>query len=415
VSIKRSHRRILVLVGTMTVLPLATGYGVAEAGHRVASGATTEPGGSAASEPTGEPIVIGYAAAVTGGLAPYDSPDGVQCEAENINAAGGILGRPVEVLVRDMQSDPALAATVGQELLDAGSVVILAPPTDDTSIPIAQLALPENVAVLSVEATQPAFPIAAPDNGYLVYYGDNYSAAAVAEFAYGEGHRTAVILTSPDLGSYAILNPQWFGEAFEELGGSVVGTEDWSLGVGEFGSQITDISAIDPLPDLIYMAAPVPDAAQFVRQLRAAGLDIPVYGGDGFDDPDFVEVAGAEAAEGVTFSAAGFPGEGTPLRAWIDDCNERGFEIRNTGNAAAGDAMRVVKAAIEAADSTEPADINAAMQDLENVEGVLTPSISYAGNEINMPTRPLSIVRITDGEPQLVTEMVPEFVPEPTG
>jgi hypothetical protein len=77
--------------------------------------------------------------------------------------------------------------------------------------------------------------------------------------------------------------------------------------------------------------------------------------------------------------------------------------------------MRVVKAAIEAADSTEPADINAAMQDLENVEGVLTPSISYAGNEINMPTRPLSIVRITDGEPQLVTEMVPEFVPEPTG
>src|SRR5262245_47674073 len=195
----------------MTVLPLATGFG--------AAAATTEPGGSASSEPTGEPIVIGYAAAVTGGLAPYDSPAGVQCEAENINNAGGILGRPVEVTVRDMKSDPALAATVGQELLDAGSVVIFAPPTDDTSIPIAQLAAPKDVAVLSVEATQPAFPIAAPDNGYLVYYGDNFSAAAVADFAYQEGDRTAWVLTSPDLGSYALLNPKWFGEAFEHLGG----------------------------------------------------------------------------------------------------------------------------------------------------------------------------------------------------
>lgn len=375
---------------------------------------STEPAtdGSVAA-PIGEPITIGYAAAASGALAPYDSPAGAQCEAENINNAGGILGRPVEVLIRDMRSDPALAATVGQELLDAGSVVILAPPTDDTSIPIAQLALPDNVAVLSVEATQPAFPIAAPENGYLVYYGDNFSAAAVAEFAYGEGHRTAVVLTSPDLGSYAILNPEWFGEAFEELGGEVVGTEDWSLGVGDFGAQITDISSMDPLPDMIYMAAPVPDAAQFVRQLRAAGVDTPVYGGDGFDDPDFVEVAGADAAEGVTFSAAGFPGEGTALRAWIDDCNNRGFEIRNTGNAAAGDAMRVVKAAIEAAGSDDPAAINAAMQELEGVEGVLTTTISYAGNDINMPTRSLSIVRIVDGEPTLVTEMVPEFVPEP--
>ena len=76
--------------------------------------------------------------------------------------------------------------------------------------------------------------------------------------------------------------------------------------------------------------------------------------------------------------------------------------------------MRVVKAAIEAAGSTDPAAINAAMQDLEGVEGVLTPTISYRGNDINMPTRSLSIVRIVDGEPQLVTEIVPDFVPEPT-
>jgi branched-chain amino acid transport system substrate-binding protein len=235
----------------------------------------------------------------------------------------------------------------------------------------------------------------------------------VADFAYQEGDRTAWVLTSPDLGSYALLNPKWFGEAFEHLGGKVVGTDEWKLGVGEFSPQVTKIAALDPAPDLIYMAAPVPDAAQFVRQLRAAGVKSKVYGGDGFDDPDFVNVAGKDAAEGVTYSAAGFPAEGSKLKAWIDDCNSRNHEIRNTGNAAAGDAMRVVKAAIEAAGSTDPAKINAAMQELENVEGVLTPSISYKGNDINMPTRALSIVRITDGTPQLVTEMTPSYVPDP--
>jgi hypothetical protein len=57
VSIKRSHRRVLILAGTMTVLPRATGFGVAVAGHRNASTATTEPGESAVSVPTGPDLI----------------------------------------------------------------------------------------------------------------------------------------------------------------------------------------------------------------------------------------------------------------------------------------------------------------------------------------------------------------------
>jgi branched-chain amino acid transport system substrate-binding protein len=392
----RPARRLLLLVLILLIAAACGGGG----------------GGGGGGGSTPGKIIIGYAAAVTGALAAYDSPDGVQCAIDDINKNGGILGRQVQLIVKDIKSDPAVAATVGQELLDAGAVVILAPPTDDTSIPIAQLAKPKNIPVLSVEATQPSFPLASPENGYLVYYGDNTSAAAVAEYAYKQGVRSTYLMTSPDLGSYALLNPKWFGETIEHYGGKVVGSGSWKLGAGDFSTQITKIQALKPPPDSIYFAGAVPDNAQFVRQLRAAGVTVPVYGGDGTDDPDFVKVAG-KASEGMTFSAPGFPGAGTPLKQWIDDCKSRGYKIRNTGNAAAGDAMAIVKAAIEKAGSAEPAKINDAIKGLENVKGVLSSSITYKGTP-NVPQKDLLIVQIKNGEPQPAQNLKPSWVPEPT-
>ena len=131
-------------------------------------------GGIVQAQAADNDIVIGYAAAFTGGLAPYDSSDGVRSRIDQINEAGGLLGgRKLKLELRDMKSDSALAATVGQELLDMKVSAILSPPTDDTSISIATLAAPSNTPVLSVGGTQPAFPLAVPDNGYLVPYGDN--------------------------------------------------------------------------------------------------------------------------------------------------------------------------------------------------------------------------------------------------
>ena len=99
----------------------------------------------------------------------------------------------VKLIVRDTKSDAVTAANAAQELLDLGAHVLLGPPTDDGLIPMAELAKPRGVAVLSVGSTQPAFPVAAPDNGYLVPYGDNASAAAAAEVAYERGYRKALL------------------------------------------------------------------------------------------------------------------------------------------------------------------------------------------------------------------------------
>ena len=358
----------------------------------------------------GGPIKIGYAAAVTGELAAYDSPSGVQCAIDRVNDAGGVLGRQLELVVKDMASDPVQAGTVGQELLDEGVALILGPPTDDTALPIAQVAAGSNVAVLAVTATQPALTQAA-DNAFMTAYGDNQSGAVAAEVAYESGLRSAWLMLTRDIGSYGIVTPNAFADAFTRLGGAVVGEGNWSYGVNEFGSQVNEIVGSSPAPDVVFFAGPVPDNAAFIRQLRAAGSDAVVYGTDGFDDPAFLEVGQADI-EGTTFSTLGFPEADSALLEFFDDCEARGHDVRNVFTGMGGDAVAVVVAALESAGSAEPADVMEALRGLDEVQGVVTDSITYK-DVGGTPLRNIAVVTVQDGEFTLVEWRRPAFIPEP--
>ncbi len=358
-----------------------------------------------------DPIIIGYGAAVTGGLAPYDSPDGVRCQVERVNEAGGVLGRPIELVVRDMRSDSALSGTVAQELLGLGAVALLGPPTDDTITPMAMMAAADNVPTLSVGGTQPAFPAAAPENGYLVPYGDNASAAAAAEYAYENGARSAALLVSHDVGSYSLMTPEYFADAFERLGGTILKRINYNSGLSDYNAQIAEIRSMDPQPDIIFGGMIVPEAAVFPRQLGSAGLDIPVYGTDGHDDPGVLDIAG-DSADLVRFITHGFPSEGAPLAEFYSDCQARGYEVQNIFFGLGGDSILILKAAIEAAGSTDPAAINAAIKEIDNLPGVTTDSITYKGMG-GIPLKRMTAMQIVDGEFTPAKLVLPEYVPNP--
>lgn len=356
-------------------------------------------------------ILIGYGAAVTGELAPYDSPDGVRCQVERINEAGGILGKNVKLEIRDIKSDSSLSGTVAQELLDLGAVALLGPPTDDTIIPMAMIAQPRGVATLSVGGTQPAFPVAAPSNGYLVPYGDNASAAAAAEFAYENGARTAVLLKSHDVGSYSLMTPEYFAQAFERLGGKVLGRINYNSGLADYTAQITEIKSMGEMPDIVFGGMIVPEAAVFPRQLAAAGLAIPVYNTDGADDPGVLEIAG-DAASQVKFTTHGFPDEGSALAEFYSDCEERGYTVQNIFFGLGGESVLIIKAAIEAAGSTDPAAINAAIREIEGLPGVTTDSITYKGQN-GVPLKRMTMIEVVDGKFTPAKKVLPSFVPNP--
>ena len=376
-----------------------------------ASAAALVVTGGIASAEDKEPVLLGYTAAVTGELAPYDSPQGVECMIEYINEQGGVLdGRPLKLLIRDIKSDPALVGTAAQELIDEGVVAMFGAPTDDTMIPAGMQALPHMITIISVASTQVQWPAAMPEIGFLTPYGDNAAGAAAAEYAYEQGYRTAYMMTSHDIGSYSYVTPRYMGEAFERLGGTVLGEMNWNYGTADYSPQVTEFANMDPRPDVIFSAMIIPDGGVFLKQMHAAEVSIPMYTTDGMDDPAVLEIGGP-GAELLTFATHGFPEPGSKLEWFKNYCEGKGYTYQNIFFGLGGEAVEVVRQAIEAAGSSEPAEITAAMHNLENVEGITARSISYKGYG-GTPYKDLVLVTVKDGSFSLVKHILPDWVPD---
>lgn len=358
-------------------------------------------------------LVIGAAVALTGGLAYSDVPasKGMELAVDEINAAGGIGGKiKIELRTKDVRSDPAQAAVAAQELIDDGIDVLVTPCDADPSIGAGQIAQSAGVPAFSTCASSPTLTVAVGDHMFLNFPGDNVQSAVSATYAIDQGYKTAYILVSPDT-AYTQL-PYYFKEAFEKLGGTVIAEDSYSMGQQDFSAQVTKIQGLDPRPDVIMTAAYEPDFPAFIKQLRAAGLDIPVIGSDGIDSP--TTFALGQAVDGVVFTTAGFAEDGNPLDVYNKKYEAKYGAAPDTIYTAIGyDLVKVIEAAVLAAGSTEPDAVWQAIRGLENVQGA-TSKITYKGTN-GVPIREVAIVRIEDGNRQLVRQASPDatLVPEP--
>ncbi len=362
-----------------------------------------------------EPLVIGYAATLSGFSANADQAGvmGARTMVERLNEEGGIDGHPIELVVKDMQSDPAQGASVTQELLDEGAAVVLGPPFPGQVAGVVRTAAREDVPVLSVTTTGPEYTVVGGSPAFLTAFGDNAQAAAVAEYAATEkGFKTSFYMTSPDL-NYTSKNAEWFAEAFEHHGGENLGSANFTVGQQDFSAQVTQIANLNPQPDIVYASMFMPDAGTFVQQLRAAGVDSAVGGGDGFDNQAFVNFA-KDAANGTIFSTHGYAKEGSRVADFTEEVTafNDGEPPENVGlTALGGDAILLIQAAVEEAGSIEPGAIAEALGNLEDVE-VVTGTVTFAGTS-GVPQKTVYVVEIEDREFVLKNEFVPEFVPEP--
>lgn len=396
ISKRRRARSSVVTLSIVTTL-VAAGCGGGDSG-----------GGSSSDQ-----LTVGFAAAKTGSLAPFDQPiiQGLDFAVSEINDNGGIDGKyQVDLQTRDMRSESAVAATVAQELIDDGVDVLITPCDADTSIAAGQIAQRAGVLAISSCSTTPTVPTAVGDVMYLAATADNEQGAALAEYALDQGYHSAYLLKSPDT-AYTEALPDYFGDAFEAGGGEVSGEGTFSVGAGDFSSQVTTIKNLGTPPDVIMTSAYVPDGPTFIRQLRAADVDIPVLGSDGLDSPTLFD-AGGDAVEGLVFSTHGFPSDDNLLAKFYDKYTAATGKEPNTVFIGVGyDVMQVISAAVTRAGSTDPAAILDAMDGLTDVQGA-TSQISYPEGE-QIPVREVSLVGVQGGELQLVDQLIPKNIPAP--
>src|SRR5262245_34356956 len=214
------------------------------------------------------------------------SLNGSTLAAEQLNARGGLLGRRVELIAVDGRSDPARIAEETRKLVHTPGLSAMTGLSDTTMVlaaaPIAEKA---RMVFLTSGATSPRVPIEFPTYYFMACFGDNAQAAAGAEYAFSTlGAKTAYLLFD-ETTDYTVLLARYFKERYLQLGGQIVGEDTYAAGATDFSVQIAKIKDLGSPPDMLYVASGPDDIGPLVKQLRDAGVDQPVFGGDGYDTP----------------------------------------------------------------------------------------------------------------------------------
>jgi len=363
------------------------------------------------------PVKIGAIYNLSGSQASLGRPslNGSILAVEQLNARGGLLGRLVELIAVDGRTDPARIARKTRSLVHLPGLSAITGLSDTTMVlaaaPITEKA---RMVFLTSGATSPRVPIEFPKFYFMACFGDNTQAAAGAEYAFSTlGAKTAYLLFD-ETTDYTVLLAKYFKERYLQLGGQIVGEDTYDGGAADFSAQIAKIKGLATPPDMLYVASGPDEIGPLVKQLRDAGVDVPVFGGDGYDTPLLLEIAGAAANDVYFTTHALFDrAQATPRqKRFIDAYKARFGTPPESSFAGLGyDAINLLAAAIELAGSAQQKVIRGALEATQDFPGV-TGTISFAPG-VHIPEKQVTIVRIRDGAPTLAAILTPQAVPSP--
>lgn len=367
-----------------------------------------EPAVEAAS---GEPIKIAYVGDFSDVYSFYDLPvrNGAQFAIDEINVAGGVLGRPLEMITQDGKNDQALSIQLLEEILAEGDVAYIIGTTGDPFLAQATVACGQGIPISTGDGTAPTLVGDAGDCAFQLVMSDTIQGALAAEYAYEQGYRNALVVRSTEI-PYTDKMIDYFTEAFERLGGAVVAEEQFRIGAGDYSALATSIANMAEQPDVIFTAMFIPDTPIFMRQLRSAGVETPVISTDGNHDASLTDAG--QAVEGMVFTTHAFPNTGSPLAEMF------GKYEAATGNAPDSvvygigyDEIYMLKQAIETAGSAEPAAIIDGLKQLANFAGV--SGTVTMNPDTRRADKAVTLVTVENGELTFLDQALPEFIPEP--
>ncbi|HZK28960.1 MAG TPA: ABC transporter substrate-binding protein [Clostridia bacterium] len=363
-------------------------------------------------------IMIGAAMCQTGIQAPIDEPalKGAQLAVDILNEQGGILGKKVVLKNMDGKSDPVTVGNVAKQLLEEGAVAIMAPSDFDFGGPASREANAKGVVSISPTASSPLYGSEAlGELSYTLSMWNTTMGATVAEFAYNEkGWRNAYVITD-DFIDYTKSLSRYFIARFDEMGGKVLLEDTYTQGQQDISAQLARLKNLKPQPDFVYISSYMPDLALMIRTLRENGIDLPVCGGDTYDDPALYQALGKEYGNNVFYDTHGFlsaqANEKYPefAKGWE---KKYGNVPDETWGMPGYDVIMVMAQAMEKAGSTEGKKVSEAMETTEF--DLLTGKLKWAsaadGHE---PDKAAAMCQLIDGEPIFIGWVRPEKLPRP--
>ena len=339
---------------------------------------------------------------------------GAEIARMEINAAGGVLGMPVEFVIRDNQGTdifptPESTINAAHDLVENENVVAILGPIFSTNSVALGAKLTE--AGIDIPILPGATSASVPHSySHFVLAGANnlHQANVLANFALTElGTRSVgIALMAGD--EYTRVTTEGFISDFEAGGGEIVSVATYEVGTTDFGPQIKVLMAGDP--EAIFLPSFPPEVPNFIEQAIAMGYTGQFLGADGWDDvAGFYSVLDDNTLmDGSYYIANFFPGSGDPVANAFADAFMAAYNVLSDSSGAAGyDSMRLLAHAIEMAAGemggmdgetmTPDADaILAALLDVQNYQGATM--ISHF-DENRLAVKDYNILTIQDGMP----------------
>lgn len=351
-------------------------------------------GGGGGDNDTG-PIRVGYYGDLSGRTSNFgqSTKNGVMMAADEINKAGGINGRKIEILSEDDEGRPEKAATVATKLIDQDKVVaLLGEVASGNSLAAAPKAQAAHVPMISPSSTNPAVTRVG-DYIFRVCFIDPFQGEVMAKFAANTLHAKKAAIMEDFNSPYSRGLTEFFESSFTKLGGQVITKQSYTQGDRDYKGQLTSIRSAGP--DVIYVPGYYGEVGVIAKQAKQLGITQPLLGGDGWDAPQLFQLGG-DALNGDYISNHYSVEDPSPaIQKFVGDYKAR-YSIVPDALAALGyDAMRVLGDALKRAGTTNGPklrDAIAATKDFPGVTGVIT--INAERNAV----KPAVVLKLQDGK-----------------
>lgn len=320
-------------------------------------------------------IVIGEFGALTGPIASFgqSTHKGVTLAVEEINAAGGVLGKQIRLVVEDDQGKPEEALTAVTKLISKDRVVALIGEfASSNSLAAAPFAQQSRIPMLSHGSTNPKVTQVG-DYIFRACFIDPFQGEVMAKFASASLGLKRVAILRDIKSDYSVGLADYFTRSFTAAGGQIVADESYSAGDKDFNAQLTSIRQKNP--DAIFIPGYYTEIGLIARQTRRLGIQAVLLGGDGWDSEKLWEIGG-DALNGSFFSNHYSVDNPDPaIQAFVEKFRERHGHAPDALAALGYDATRMLVAAIARAGSDDPKAIRdalAATRDFPGITGVIT-------------------------------------------
>lgn len=327
------------------------------------------------------------------------SLQGVRWAVSEINAAGGVLGRPLEVIELDNRSTPIGAKVAAEEAAASFATAIIGPGFSSQALAVARVAQAKSIPMISSVATNPKLTRIG-NYIFRVCFSDDQQARVMGRFAYDTlSYRK--VLTMVDISSdYSLGLVEMFEEAFLQRGGIILARTTYKARQPNFRDLVKQAKSADP--DAVFIGGH-DESARIILEAEHYGLKAAPLGGDGWDNPSFYDLGGNKIRHGYYT---------THWHEAVDTERSKRFVARYRKDdmllaptALAYDAVKLLAESIERAGSTKRSAIRAALAVTKRFRGV-TGTLSF--NKDGDPIKTIIIMKISDGRPYFLKQVRPE-------